>query len=83
MNSRTLSAWAVDTMENEMDSIKNYLMDMDGVILRGNTLIPGAVEFVQRLRTQRDSLPDSHQQLALYPARPASALVLHGSGGAT
>lgn len=53
MNSRTLSAWAVDTMENEMDSIKNYLMDMDGVILRGNTLIPGAVEFVQRLRTQK------------------------------
>ena len=35
-----------------MDSIKNYLIDMDGVILRGTTLIPGAAEFVQRLRTQ-------------------------------
>src|SRR5438067_13501033 len=33
-----------------MDGIKNYLMDMDGVILRGTTLIPGAAEFVQRLR---------------------------------
>jgi NagD protein len=35
-----------------MDSIKNYLMDMDGVILRGTTLIPGAAEFVQHLRAQ-------------------------------
>jgi NagD protein len=35
-----------------MDGIKNYLMDMDGVILRGTTLIPGAAEFVQRLRAQ-------------------------------
>jgi NagD protein len=35
-----------------MDSIKNYLMDMDGVILRGTTLIPGAAEFVRRLRAQ-------------------------------
>lgn len=35
-----------------MDNIKNYLIDMDGVILRGTTLIPGAAEFVQRLRAQ-------------------------------
>src|SRR5438094_2669845 len=35
-----------------MDDIKNYLMDMDGVIVRGATLIPGAAEFVQRLRAQ-------------------------------
>ncbi|MBO0778193.1 MAG: HAD family hydrolase [Ktedonobacteraceae bacterium] len=27
-------------------------MDMDGVILRGTTLIPGAIEFIQRLREQ-------------------------------
>jgi len=27
-------------------------MDMDGVILRGSTLIPGAADFVQRLRSQ-------------------------------
>jgi len=35
-----------------MDDIKNYLMDMDGVILRGTTLIPGAAEFVEHLREQ-------------------------------
>src|ERR1700674_1626537 len=35
-----------------MDGIKSYLTDMDGVILRGNTLIPGAAEFIQRLRTK-------------------------------
>src|SRR5438270_13174300 len=35
-----------------MDEIKNYLTDMDGVILRGRTLISGAAEFVHRLRTK-------------------------------
>jgi NagD protein len=33
-----------------MDGIKNYLTDMDGVILRGTKLIPGAQEFIQQLR---------------------------------
>src|SRR5437868_13854558 len=33
-----------------MDGIKNYLTDMDGVLLHGNTLIPGAIEFIQRLQ---------------------------------
>src|ERR1700726_943938 len=33
-----------------MNGIKNYLTDMDGVILRGTALIPGAVEFIQDLR---------------------------------
>jgi len=35
-----------------MDGIKNYLTDMDGVILRGTTLIPGAAEFIQNLRAK-------------------------------
>ncbi|HEX6484485.1 MAG TPA: HAD-IIA family hydrolase [Ktedonobacteraceae bacterium] len=35
-----------------MEDIKNYLTDMDGVILRGRTLIPGAEEFVKRLRNK-------------------------------
>ncbi len=35
-----------------MDSIKNYLIDMDGVVLRGTTLIPGAAEFLRHLRAQ-------------------------------
>ncbi len=36
-----------------MDGIKHYLTDMDGVILRGTTLIPGAKDFIQRLQTQQ------------------------------
>lgn len=35
-----------------MDGIKHYLTDMDGVIVQGNTLLPGAAEFIQRLRTR-------------------------------
>lgn len=35
-----------------MEGINHYLMDMDGVIVRGATLIPGAAEFVQRLHDQ-------------------------------
>lgn len=30
--------------------MKNYILDMDGVIYRGNQLIPGAREFIERLR---------------------------------
>ena len=33
--------------------MKNYILDMDGVLYRGNQLIPGAREFIERL--QRDS----------------------------
>ncbi len=31
---------------------KNYLMDMDGVLIRGRTAIPGASEFITRLNTR-------------------------------
>jgi NagD protein len=37
-----------------MSTVKNYLIDMDGVLIRGNTLIPGAGEFLARLR-QREA----------------------------
>ncbi len=33
-----------------MDTKKNYLIDMDGVLVRGRTLIPGADLFIQRLK---------------------------------
>jgi NagD protein len=33
-----------------MDGIKNYLIDMDGVLVHGATLLPGAAAFVQQLR---------------------------------
>jgi NagD protein len=39
--------------EKLLDGIKNYLLDMDGVILRGATLIPGATDFIQRLKIQK------------------------------
>jgi NagD protein len=32
-----------------MKSYKNYLMDMDGVLLRGRTIIPGAQQFIDAL----------------------------------
>ncbi|GHO46593.1 TIGR01457 family HAD-type hydrolase [Ktedonospora formicarum] len=35
-----------------MEGIKNYLTDMDGVLVRGSTLVPGADAFIKRLRDQ-------------------------------
>src|SRR5260221_12842432 len=33
-------------------AIASYLMDMDGVLVRGAQMIPGAVEFIFRLRAR-------------------------------
>ena len=33
-----------------MEPPKNYLMDMDGVLVRGTSIIPGAAEFIARLK---------------------------------
>ena len=33
-----------------MNEPRNYLIDMDGVLVRGKTIIPGANEFIDRLR---------------------------------
>jgi NagD protein len=35
-----------------LDGVATYLMDMDGVLIRGTQLIPGAAEFVARLRAR-------------------------------
>ena len=35
------------------DGPKSYLIDMDGVLVTGGTPIPGANEFIARLRGQR------------------------------
>jgi NagD protein len=35
-----------------MESPKHYICDMDGVLVRGNTLIPGADTFLSRVREQ-------------------------------
>jgi NagD protein len=34
-----------------MTAKKSYLIDMDGVLVKGNTMIPGADQFINRLRT--------------------------------
>ncbi len=39
--------------EGHLEGIKNYLIDMDGVLVRGNVLIPGAADFVHRLQEQQ------------------------------
>ena len=33
-----------------MDAPKNYLMDMDGVLVTGSNIVPGAEQFLQRLK---------------------------------
>ena len=35
-----------------MEGIKNYLTDMDGVLVRGSKVIPGATEFIQKLQAK-------------------------------
>jgi NagD protein len=36
-----------------VSSSKRYILDMDGVLVSGRTLIPGAAEFIARLKAQR------------------------------
>lgn len=36
-----------------MASPKSYILDMDGVLVSGRTLVPGAGEFIERLKAQR------------------------------
>ena len=36
-----------------MTSIKNYLIDMDGVLIRGAAMIPGADQFIRRLQESK------------------------------
>jgi NagD protein len=36
-----------------MEKPKNYLIDMDGVLISGSTLIPGADKFIERLRARQ------------------------------
>ena len=36
-----------------MEKIYNYLIDMDGVLISGDTVIPGAVQFIKRLNASQ------------------------------
>jgi NagD protein len=46
-----------------MKRTKNYLIDMDGVLVRGKNLIPGADEFIQNLK-------DNHAEYAILTNNP-------------
>jgi NagD protein len=41
-----------DNRGENVTAPKNYLIDMDGVLLKGGTIIPGAEQFVERLKTR-------------------------------
>jgi NagD protein len=36
-----------------MEQINNYLIDMDGVLISGDTVIPGAIHFIERLNASQ------------------------------
>jgi NagD protein len=38
-----------------LETVQTYLMDMDGVLVRGARLIPGTLEFIERLRARGKS----------------------------
>jgi ribonucleotide monophosphatase NagD (HAD superfamily) len=40
--------WFIIFGEILMQSIKNFITDMDGVLVKGNQLIPGADQFIDR-----------------------------------
>ncbi len=56
---------------------KSYLIDMDGVIVRGSELIPGANAFLDRLHAARDQVSDLDQQSAVHAARFAASPAAH------
>ena len=47
-------------------TIDNYLIDMDGVLVREERLIPGADRFIQALAGCRSPLSPAHQQLPVH-----------------
>ena len=57
--------------------METWLTDMDGVLVHEEVPIPGAVEFLDALRS-RPSVPRADEQLDLHPARPAGPAA--GSG---
>ena len=50
--------------------IRSWLMDMDGVLVREEHPIPGAAEFVTRLRKLGAAVPRADEQLDVHAPRP-------------
>ena len=56
-----------------MQTVKNFITDMDGVLVKGKKLIPGADRFIARLEEMLDE----------YDVRPGELSLAKISAGAT
>ena len=54
--------------------MKNYLIDMDGVLVSGRTIIPGADQFIARLQASGAEFLVLTNNPALHPGRPGPPL---------
>ena len=59
----------------------SYVCDMDGVIYNGSRLIPGALEFVQRLQFRGHKFLFLTKQLPVDAARPEAQARADGNLG--
>jgi NagD protein len=48
-------------MKKQINTSKNYLIDMDGVIVSGSKPIPGASEFIKRLSERNKNFCNDQQ----------------------
>ena len=60
-----------------MDTVKNYLIDMDGVLIRGMQLIPGAAEFIERLKARGSKFLVLTNNPIYTPGEPGPSLADH------
>ena len=68
-------------MEIDFRRKKGFICDMDGVLYHGNRVLPGAVEFVQRLQREgkeylflTNNSGYTPRELAQKPARKAASI---------
>ncbi len=56
---------------------KSYLIDMDGVLVRGEVPIEGAAEFIARLQARGCRFLNFNQQFDLHAGRLAATAAAH------
>ena len=72
--SGSAAAWCSRSLRGVGErAIRSWLMDMDGVLVHEEAAIPGAPEFIARLRERGAAVPRPHQQLDLHAPRPRGA----------
>ena len=64
---------------NALHLKKGFICDMDGVIYRGNTLLPGVSEFVEWLEKKREEISFSDQFQRALPQGAPAEIGPHGS----